>query len=233
MTAGGPSVLIVEDEAPMRRFLSTTLTHNGYTTLEAATGARALQTIRSKDVSVVLLDLGLPDLDGADVATLIRRSSAAPIIVISAREQQTVKIDVLDRGANDYVTKPFDAGELLARIRVALRNTPTVGGQPVSSLFTVGELRVDLPRRNVWLGESEVHLTPTEFDMLSILVEQAGRVVSHREMLRRVWGPEAVKELQYLRVFMRQLRFKLEPEPAQPRYLLTVSGVGYRLRADP
>jgi two-component system KDP operon response regulator KdpE len=226
-----PTVLIVEDEAHMRRFLSTTLTHNGYSTIEASTGARALQAVRGGRINVVLLDLGLPDLDGAEVATLIRETSEAPIIVISARDSEKVKIDALDRGANDYVTKPFDAGELLARIRVALRVASPFGTKK-DAVFSVGELRVDLPRRLVWLGDKEIHLTPTEFDMLTILVEQAGRVVGHREMLRRVWGPEAVNETQYLRVFMRQLRFKLEPEPAQPRYLLTVAGVGYRLRAD-
>jgi two-component system KDP operon response regulator KdpE len=224
-------VLIVEDEAHMRRFLSTTLTHNGYSTIEAPTGARALTAIRGGRVNLVLLDLGLPDVDGAEVATLIREQSPAPIIVISARDQESVKIDALDRGANDYVTKPFDAGELLARIRVALRVAAPANGR-APAIFSVGELRVDLPRRLVYLGGKEIHLTPTEFDMLSILVEQAGRVVGHREMLRKVWGPDSVNETQYLRVFMRQLRFKLEPEPAQPRYLVTVAGVGYRLRTD-
>lgn len=232
MTDQSARVLIVEDEAHMRTFLSTTLTHNGYSTIEASTGARALSAIRGGRVNLVLLDLGLPDVDGAEVTSIIREASAAPIIVISARDQQSVKIDLLDRGANDYVTKPFDADELLARIRVALRVAPPANGRDAVPVFSVGELRVDLPRRLVHLGGKEIHLTPTEFDMLTILVEQAGRVVGHREMLRRVWGPDSVKETQYLRVFMRQLRFKLEPEPAQPRYLVTVAGVGYRLRTD-
>lgn len=229
MSDSRPTVLIVEDEAHMRSFLATTLSYNGYQTLEAGTGRLALEMMR-KDVSLVLLDLGLPDTDGTEIASQMRVTSAAPIIVLSARDQERSKIDALDRGANDYVTKPFGAGELLARIRVALR--PAARVEAPAAVFTVGDLRIDRERRLAFLGKEEIHLTPTEFDILRVLVNKAGRVVSHRELLRSVWGPDRASETQYLRVFMRQLRFKLEPEPAQPRYLITVPSVGYRLRTD-
>lgn len=231
MTSDVPNVLVVEDEPHVRRFLSTTLVHNGYRTVEASTGKLALDLVTAGGVSLVLLDLGLPDVDGLDVAARIRSTSQVPIIIISARDLEHVKIDALDRGANDYVTKPLGAGELLARIRVALRLSRQ-SGAPAASSFSVGGLRIELDRRQVFVDGQEVHLTPTEFDLLSVLVENAGRVISHRELLRRVWGPASEKETQYLRVYMRQIRYKLEAEPAQPRYLLTVSGVGYRLKVE-
>jgi two-component system KDP operon response regulator KdpE len=231
VTDSAPKVLIVEDEAHMRRFLQTTLVHNGYDTVEATNGTRALELARSAEPDLVLLDLGLPDIDGVVIAARVREHSAVPIIVISARDFEDAKIEALDRGANDYVTKPFGAGELLARIRVALR-VAQGGGQAASSVFIVGGLRVDLEHRRVWLNEEEVHLTPNEYSLLAYMAERAGRVVRHRELLRHVWGPDSTEEVQYLRVYMRQLRYKLEPEPAQPRYLVTVSGVGYRLNAE-
>jgi two-component system KDP operon response regulator KdpE len=228
-----PNVLIVEDEAHVRRFLRTALDHHGYHPLEAATGQGALDVVQSSIVDVVLLDLGLPDMDGMEVATRIRDlADGVPIIVISARDQEQAKISALDGGANDYVTKPFSAGELLARIRVALRLTSQASGQVVSTSFSVGALRIDLQLRQVHLGDQEIRLSPTEFNLLSALARKAGRVVSHDALLREVWGSDSVGEMQYLRVYMRQLRFKLEPEPAQPRYLLTVPGVGYRLVTD-
>jgi two-component system KDP operon response regulator KdpE len=226
-----PTVLIVEDEAHMRSFLRTTLVHNGYDVVEAATGARAVQRLRAGGVNLVLLDLGLPDVDGLEVTARAREHGAVPVIVISARDREETKIEALDRGASDYVTKPFAAGELLARMRAVLRATQE-SRVLAPALFCTGELRVSLARRQAWLGSEEVHLTPTEHDLLSVLVRAAGRVVSHRELLRAVWGSEATEERQYLRVYMRQLRYKLEPEPAQPRYLITVPGVGYRIRVD-
>ncbi|HTQ03487.1 MAG TPA: response regulator transcription factor [Polyangiaceae bacterium] len=229
-TAPPPTVLVVEDEAHMRSFLRTTLLHNGYEVVEAATGASAVQALRAGGINLVLLDLGLPDVDGVEVASRVRQQGGIPVIVISARDREETKIEALDRGASDYVTKPFGAGELLARIRAALRATETRAVAP--ALFTVGDLKVSLARRQAWLAGEEVHLTPTEHDLLSVLVRSSGRVVSHRELLRAVWGSEAIEERQYLRVYMRQLRYKLEPEPAQPRYLITVPGVGYRMRVD-
>lgn len=225
-----PTVLVVEDEAHMRSFLRTTLLHNGYEVIEASTGASAMQALRAGGIDLVLLDLGLPDVDGVEVAARVRQHGSMPVIVISARDREETKIEALDRGASDYVTKPFGAGELLARIRAALRAIETRA--PAPALFTVGDLKVSLARRQAWLNGEEVHLTPTEHDLLSVLVRSSGRVVSHRELLRAVWGSEAIEERQYLRVYMRQLRYKLEPEPAQPRYLITVPGVGYRMRVD-
>lgn len=228
--ASAPTVLVVEDEAHMRSFLRTTLLHNGYDVVEAPTGASAVQALRAGGVQIVLLDLGLPDVDGVEVAARVRQHGSIPVIVISARDREETKIEALDRGASDYVTKPFSAGELLARIRAALRAAETRAVAP--AVFTVGDLKVSLARRQAWLAGEEVHLTPTEHDLLSVLVRSSGRVVSHRELLRAVWGSEAIDERQYLRVYMRQLRYKLEPEPAQPRYLITVPGVGYRLRLE-
>lgn len=226
-----PKILIVEDEAHMRRFLRTTLTHNGYDTEEAVDGVQALTLGVAPDVSLVLLDLGLPDVDGVEVIARIREQRDVPIIIISARHYEFAKIEALDCGANDYVTKPFGAGELLARIRVALRSR----GAPAAaatSVVVIGDLRIDLGERLVSLSGEEVHLTPTEHKLLGVLARRVGRVVSHRELLQDVWGPDSAEQVEYLRVFMRQLRYKLEPEPTQPRYLLTVSGVGYRLKSE-
>jgi two-component system KDP operon response regulator KdpE len=232
MNEPAPNVLIVEDEAHMRRFLRTALGHHGYQPIEATTGKRALELMQSRVIDVVLLDLGLPDIDGIEVAGRIREQGEVPIIVISARDLDQAKIAALDSGANDYVTKPFSAGELLARIRVALRTAALISGRAASTSFSVGALRVDLSLRNVFLDDKEIHLSPTEYNLLSALVRKAGRVMSHSNLLREVWGADAVGEMQYLRVYMRQLRFKIEPEPAQPRYLVTVAGVGYRLNAE-
>lgn len=226
-----PKILIVEDEAHMRSFLRTTLTHNGYEAIEAVDGVQALNLGVAPDVSLVLLDLGLPDVDGVEVVARIREKREVPIIVISARHYEFAKIEALDSGANDYVTKPFGAGELLARIRVALRTRGATSGAP-PSVVVIGDLRIDLGERMVTLSGAEVHLTPTEHKLLAVLARRLGRVVSHRELLHEVWGPDSAEQVEYLRVFMRQLRYKLEPEPTQPRYLLTVSGVGYRLKGE-
>ncbi len=225
------TILIVEDEAHMRRILRMMLTHHGYETVEAVDGVQTLDRIKDPRVILVLLDLGLPDVEGVEVITRIRESSAVPLIVISARHYEYAKIQALDLGANDYVTKPFGAGELLARIRAALRHRAPAGSPPPTAVV-LGELRIDLRSEIVKLGAEEVHLTPTEFKLLAVLVRRIGRVVSHRDLLEEVWGKEHTEQIEYLRVFMRQLRYKLEVEPSQPRYLLTVSGVGYRLRPD-
>jgi two-component system KDP operon response regulator KdpE len=226
-----PKILIAEDEAHMRRFLRTTLTHNGYEAVEAVDGVQALTMGLAPDISLVLLDLGLPDVDGVEVVARIREQRDVPIIIISARHYEFAKIEALDGGANDYVTKPFGAGELLARIRVALRTRGAPTAAP-PSVLVIGDLRIDLGDRIVSLSGEEVHLTPTEHKLLGVLARRLGRVVSHRELLEEVWGPDSAEQVEYLRVFMRQLRYKLEPEPTQPRHLLTVSGVGYRLKGE-
>jgi two-component system KDP operon response regulator KdpE len=232
-----PRILIVEDQAPMRRFLRTTLMHNGFEALEAADGAQALEYAAGSAPNLVLLDLGLPDIDGVELIPRLRERLDVPIIVISARHHEHEKVEALDLGANDYVTKPFGAAELLARIRVALRpgNLPLPDAPRPSTatgVFVLGELRVDFAKRRVELAGCEVHLTPTEYKLLGVLVERQGSAVSHTELLREVWGPEYAEQVEYLRTFMRQLRYKLELEPSQPRYLLTIPRVGYRLKGD-
>ncbi|MDQ2644714.1 MAG: response regulator [Myxococcota bacterium] len=228
MTDNGPLILVVEDEAQMRRFLRVSLSSNGYRLVEVETGADALAQAAQRNPALILLDLGLPDLDGLAVTRRLREWSKTPIVVLSARGQEQDKIDALDAGADDYVTKPFGVGELLARMRVALRHrTP---GAETSSQFSSGELRVDLGRRQVFVREAEVHLTPIEYNLLTTLIRYSGRVVTHRQLLREVWGPNSSEQTQYLRVYMGQLRHKLESNPSRPRFLLTEPGVGYRLR---
>jgi two-component system KDP operon response regulator KdpE len=224
-------ILIVEDQAHMRRFLRTTLMHNGFDAVEAADGAQALAQAADGDPHLILLDLGLPDIDGVEVIVQLRERSKVPIIVISARHEEHQKVEALDLGANDYVTKPFGAAELLARIRVALRSGTEPQTLPALRVFVLGDLRIDFEKRTVHLAGREVHLTPTEYKLLGVLVQRRGHAVAHGELLREVWGAEAAEELDYLRTFMRQLRYKLEPEPSQPRYLLTIPRVGYRLKS--
>jgi len=223
-------ILLIEDEAQMRRFLRVSLTHGGYQLIEAETAEQGLVEAAARSPDLVLLDLGLPDLDGLAVTERLRQWAKMPIIVISARGQEQDKIQALDAGADDYLTKPFGVGELLARIRVALRHVAKTSEQDPQ--FTLGELRVDLGRRQVRLGDQEVHLTPIEYRLLTTLIKNAGRVLTHRQILREVWGPNASDQTQYLRVYMGQLRHKLEREPSRPRYLMTEPGVGYRLRTD-
>jgi two-component system, OmpR family, KDP operon response regulator KdpE len=225
-------ILIVEDQAHMRRFLRTTLMHNGFEALEASDGAQALEQAAAGEPNLILLDLGLPDIDGVEVIGQLRELSDVPIIVISARHDEPQKVEALDLGANDYVTKPFGAAELLARIRVALRSGTAPNAASPTRVFVLGELRIDFENRVVNLSGSEVHLTPTEYKLLAVLVERRGRAVGHAELVREVWGLDASEELENLRTFMRQLRYKLEPEPSQPRYLLTIPRVGYRLKSD-
>jgi two-component system KDP operon response regulator KdpE len=221
-------VLIVDDEPQIRRFLRTSLSAHGYQVLEASCGQEALVRITTERPGVVLLDMGLPDLDGLDVIHRIREWSQVPIIVLSVRGQEGDKIAALDRGADDYVTKPFGMGELLARIRAALRHR--LRSEVDAPVFRSGGLTVDLARRVVTVDGGEVKLTRKEYELLRVLVIHAGKVLTHQQLLREVWGPAAAEETQYLRVYMGQLRQKLEVDPAQPRYLLTEPGVGYRLR---
>jgi two-component system KDP operon response regulator KdpE len=224
-----PTVLLVEDELAIRRFLRPALTSQGYRLFEAATGADALADSATRQPDVIILDLGLPDMDGLEVIRRLREWTSVPIIVLSARGQERDKVSALDAGADDYVSKPFGPEELLARIRAALRRRAT--GADDEPAFAVGELKVDLAHRRVSVGEREVHLTPIEYRLLVSLVRDAGKVLTHRHLLREVWGPHA-EDTHTLRVHMAQLRRKLETEPANPRYLLTEPGVGYRLSAE-
>jgi len=226
------SVLIIEDEPQIRRFLQTTLPPQGYRLHEATTGMEGLAQAAARNPDLVLLDLGLPDLEGLEVIKRLREWTKLPIIVLSARDQEKTKVDALDLGADDYLTKPFGIDELLARMRVVLRHAARTSSEKAESVFTLGALRVDLERRQVFLAKKEVRLTPIEYKLLVVLVRSAGKVLTHRQLLKEVWGPLHVDEAQYLRVYMRQLRNKLEPNPARPRYLVTELGVGYRLRVD-
>lgn len=230
MAASDPLVLVIDDEPQMRRFLKATLRAHGYAVVEAGSAREGLVQAAGRNPEVILLDLGLPDRDGLEVTREIRRTLATPIIVISARGQEHDKVAALDLGADDYLTKPFGAPELLARIRVALRHRASLPGAGQQSVFCAGELRVDLDRRQVFRGGDEAHLTPTEYKLLAALVRQAGRVITHRQLLQEVWGPNYVEQSHYLRVYMAQLRHKLEPDPTRPRLLTTEPGVGYRLR---
>ena len=227
-----PVVVLVEDEPQIRRFLRATLTGQGYRLFEATTGAAGIIEVGSRQPDIVIIDLGLPDTDGIDVIRRLREWTAVPIIVLSARGQERDKVTALDAGADDYVSKPFGAGELLARIRVALRHTAGASHEADEAAFKVGDLHVDLLRRQVAVGAAEVHLTPTEYKLLTTLIRHAGKVVTHQQLLREVWGPTHTDQAHYVRIYMAHLRHKLEAEPARPRYLLTEPGVGYRLAAD-
>lgn len=230
MATLAPLLLLIEDEPQMRRFLRATLKAHGYQVVESATAREGLAQAAGRNPELILLDLGLPDLDGLEVVRTIRRSGRTPVIVLSARGQEQDKVAALDFGADDYLTKPFGASELLARIRVALRRAALPPGTPVEPVFQTGELRVDLVRRRVFRGEEEAHLTPTEYRLLAALIRHAGRVSTHRQLLEEVWGANYADQSHYLRVYMAQLRHKLERDPARPRLLTTEPGVGYRLR---
>lgn len=225
------TILLIEDEPEIRRFLRTTLPAHGFRLHEAVTGKGGLTEAKARNPDLIMLDLGLPDIEGNEVIRQIREWTATPIIVLSARDQEQAKVAALDLGADDYVTKPFGVNELLARIRTALRHVARPGGGG-ESVFVLGELKVDLGRRQVFVSEKEVHLTPIEYKLLTTLIRYAGKVLTHRQLLKEVWGPLHVEEGHYLRVYMRQLRNKLELNPAHPRYLVTELGVGYRLRTE-
>lgn len=231
MAEGTPLVLLIEDEPQMRRFLRAALESHDYRLVEATTSREGLAQATSRNPDVILLDLGLPDGDGIDLARRIREWSVTPIVVISARGKEQDKVAALDAGADDYLTKPFGTDELLARLRVALRHAARVAA-PAEPVFSVGELRVDLAARRVFVGSSEVHLTPTEYKLLTVLARNAGKVVTQRQILKEVWGPNAVEHTHYLRVYMAQLRHKIEQDPTRPHHLQTEVGVGYRLRLE-
>ncbi|MBK8573727.1 MAG: response regulator [Holophagaceae bacterium] len=230
MTGAGALILLVEDEPQMRRFLRVALEGSGYRYLEAGTGQEGLALAVQHRPEAILLDLGLPDMDGLDLVVRLREWSRTPVIVISARGQETDKVGALDAGADDYLTKPFGTRELLARVRVALRHAgPETQQEPV---FVLDRWRVDLAKRQVLMDGKEVHLTPLEYSLFTTLIRHAGKVVTHRQLLKEVWGGAAGAQPLYLRVYMTQLRHKLEAEPSRPRYLQTEPGVGYRLRTD-
>lgn len=223
-------VLLIEDEQEIRRFLRNTLPHHGYRLYEAASGMEGLAQAQARNPDLILVDLGLPDMDGLDVITKLREWTQAPIIVLSARGQEQIKVTALDGGADDYMTKPFGVEELLARLRTALRHAARSHVElGEGNIFISAALKIDLLRRHVYVGDKEIHLTPIEYKLLATLAKHAGLVMTHRQLLKEVWGPLHVEESQYLRVYMRQLRHKLEADPARPRYLLTEMGVGYRL----
>ena len=232
MSGEGPKILVVEDEQEIRRFLRVSLASHGYRLVESATGKDGLMQAASQQPDLILLDLGLPDMDGMQLIAEVRQWSHVPIVILSARGQDQDKVNALDAGADDYLTKPFSVGELLARIRVALRHAVQTAGGAGEPVFALDELRVDLARRQVFVRDREIHLTPIEYRLLTTMVKYAGKVVTHRQLLKEVWGPESVFETHYLRVYMAQLRRKLEADSARPRYLLTEPGVGYRLAAS-
>jgi two-component system KDP operon response regulator KdpE len=227
VTPSAPLVLVVEDELPVRRFLRAVLDSHGYRLVEAGSVREAEQLAPSHNPDLFLLDLGLPDGDGIDLTRRLREWTRAPIIVLSARGREEDKVNALDAGADDYLTKPFGVNELLARLRVALRHAGA--GAAPAPVFEAGPLRVDLARREVTVDGREVRLTPIEFKLLALLARHAGKVLTHRHILREVWGPSAT-EVHYVRVHMAELRKKIEAEPARPRLLVTEPGVGYRLR---
>jgi len=228
----GPTVVLIEDEPQIRRFLRPTLGGAGYSLVEAATAEEGLLQVSTRRPDIVILDLGLPDLDGLEVLRRLREWTAVPVIILSARGQERDKVAALDAGADDYVAKPFAVGELLARVRAALRRSARVAAGAAESVFRAGDLHVDLARRRVSLAGADVRLTPTEYRLLATLVRHAGKVLTHRQLLQEVWGPPYVDQTQYLRVYMTQLRHKLEAEPTRPKLLLTEPGVGYRLQTE-
>lgn len=225
----GLRVLVVDDERAIRRYLHAALNAQGYTVYEASGGKEALNMVVANRPDLIILDLGLPDIDGVEVTRELREWTLIPIIVLSVREQESDKIAALDAGADDYLTKPFNSGELMARMRAALRHSMQSSAEPV---FKMENLNVDLTKRMVKVDGEEVSLTPTEYDLLRILVQNAGRVLTHRQMLRQVWGTAYESEAHLLRVNMSNLRRKIEPDPTRPRYIITEPGVGYRLRAE-
>ena len=231
-TAVSPLILVVEDDRQMRRYLRTTLTEQHLRVLETETGTEALAQASAHNPDLVLLDYGLPGVDGIQVTTKLRAWSAAPIVILSACGEEFEKIAALDAGANDYLTKPFGTAELLARIRVWLRHTQRAPGDSLSSVLDVGPLRIDFEKRLAYADGREVRLTPTQYKLFATMMRHAGKVLTHERILFTVWGPAYTRETQYLRVYMGQLRQKLEREPARPRHFVTEPGVGYRLRAD-
>jgi two-component system KDP operon response regulator KdpE len=225
-----PRILVVDDEAAIRRFLRTALDTGEFSLHQAENGHAALAAAVAIKPDVILLDLGLPDMDGVEVIGRIREWSQVPIIVLSVREREDDKVKALDAGADDYITKPFGIGELIARVRVALRRSLQQVPEPV---YRINELEVDLPRRRVTVRGAEVQLTPTEYDLLRLLVTHAGKVLTHSQILRQIWGVAYVEQPHVLRVNISNLRHKIETDPSRPRYIITEPGVGYRLKDAP
>jgi two-component system, OmpR family, KDP operon response regulator KdpE len=221
-----PAVLVVDDEVQIRRLLRVCLEANGYRVSEAATGQEGITAAAQRPPDLILLDLGLPDMDGVTVLKRLREWSHAPVVVLTVRDREEDKIAALDNGADDYVTKPFGTGELLARLRAALRHAKPAGQL---SVFRTGNLEVDLAARVVKLAGKDVRLTATEYSLLRLLVQHAGKVLTQRQILKEVWGPNYVEQSHYLRVYIAHLREKLEAEPSKPKLILTEPGVGYRL----
>lgn len=227
-----PLILVIEDDAQIRRFLRASLLADEYRLAESETAGDGLAQAAARQPDLIVLDLGLPDADGVEVIRRVRAWSQLPIIVLSARGQERVKIEALDAGADDFVSKPFAVGELIARIRAALRRSAVMASGGEGSVFRAGQIDVDLDKRVVLVAGAEVHLTPIEFKLLRTLIRHTGRVITQRQLLGEVWGPNHTDQAQYLRVYMAQLRRKLESDPARPRYLLTEPGVGYRLVSE-
>jgi two-component system, OmpR family, KDP operon response regulator KdpE len=230
LTEVRPTILVVEDEPEIRRFLRTSLGAEGYRVVEAETGERGAIEAGTQKPDLAIVDLGLPDIDGVEVIRRIRAWSPMPIVVLSARAQEQSKVGALDAGADDYITKPFGVGELLARVRVALRHASRAPSG--KETLVLGKISIDLQQRRVSRGGEALHLTPIEFRLLACLAQHLGMVVTHRQLLREVWGPSYVEHTHYLRIYMKQLRDKLEDDPVRPRHLLTETGIGYRLVAD-
>jgi two-component system KDP operon response regulator KdpE len=226
------TVLVVEDEPEIRHLLRASLVSQGYRLLEATTGKEGLTLAASHRPDLLILDLGLPDMDGLDVVRQVREWTSVPILILSARGKERDKVAALDAGADDYVTKPFGMGELIARMRVALRHAASRGAGKEEEAVSIGDLAFDIARREVRLAGERVHLTPIEYKLLAVLVRNAGKVITHRQLLLEVWGPAFENQAHYVRVYMKRLREKLEPIPARPRYLLSEPGVGYRLRDE-
>ncbi|MGA9033212.1 MAG: two-component system response regulator KdpE [Sulfuricaulis sp.] len=230
MTPPQPVAIVAEDEKQIRRFLRTSLETEGFVVHEAETGKQALVEAATRKPDILILDLGLPDMDGVDVIRDIRSWTALPIVVLSARTQESDKIDALDAGADDYLTKPFGVGELMARVRVVLRRRASVDADGQENReFRFGDVRVDLINRQIYRAEQQIHLTAIEYRLLTVLIRNAGKVLTHRQLLKEVWGPSHIESSHYLRTYMAHLRQKLESDPAQPRHLITETGVGYRL----
>jgi two-component system KDP operon response regulator KdpE len=226
------TILVIEDEDTMRRFLRTALATQGYTVIESITATEGLELAARHGPDLVMLDLGLPDLDGIEVARRLRELTEAPIIILSARGQERDKVEALDAGADDYLSKPFGLPELLARIRVAIRHAKAGAAASTESVLAAGPIRVDLAKRQVLVKGREVRLTPIEYNLLLVLLRHPGKVLTHQQLLKEVWGPDRTRETQYLHVYMGHLRNKLEANPARPRLLITEPGVGYRLEAE-
>ena len=229
MTNPGLRVLVVDDERAIRRYLHAALSMQDITVMEAYSGEDALRSVAVDRPDVVILDLGLPDMEGVEVTRRIREWAEVPIIILSVREQESEKIAALDAGADDYLTKPFGTGELMARIRAALRRSIRKDNEPV---IMVNQLKIDLERRQVMVADHEIALTPTEYDILRLLAQNLGKVITHRQLLQHIWGHASEEDLHLLRVNISNLRRKIEPDPSRPHYIRTEAGVGYRLRSD-